>query len=132
MKKPDDGAIPPIPKVERGDSTILPQEQLTSPAQASFEFICTSVEEAIFWDCSIIFATASKMSERLRSQHLIKLATCAEKKQHGRRRAARMAGSSVVRDELSLVWSHGVRKRSEVYLGKYEESKNERPSASPS
>ena len=26
VKKPDDWAIPPIPKVERGDSTILPQE----------------------------------------------------------------------------------------------------------
>ena len=72
VKKPDDWAIPPTPKVEREDSTILPQEQLISSAQASFEFTCTSVEEAIFWGCSIIFATASKMPERLRSPHLIK------------------------------------------------------------
>ena len=88
MKKPDDWAIPPIPKVEREDSTILPQEQLISSAQASLEFTCTSVEEAIFWDCSIIFATASKMPERLRPPHLIKQATRAEKKQHDRRRVS--------------------------------------------
>ena len=47
VKKPDDWAIPPIPKVEREDSTILPQEQLISSEQASFEFTCTSVEEAM-------------------------------------------------------------------------------------
>ena len=39
VKKPDDWAIPPFPKVEREDSAILPQ--------ASFESICTSVEEAM-------------------------------------------------------------------------------------
>ena len=56
-KKPDDWAIPPIPKVEREDRTILPQEQLISSARASFEFTCTSVEEAIFWDGSVDLAT---------------------------------------------------------------------------
>ena len=66
VKKPDDWAIPPIPKVEREDSTILPEEQLISSAQASFKLTCTSVEEAMLWDCSIIFASASKMLERLR------------------------------------------------------------------
>ena len=76
-KKPDDRAIPPIPKVERGDSTILPQEQVISSAQASFQFTCTSVEEAILWDCSVDLATASKMPERLRSPHLTKRTTCA-------------------------------------------------------
>ena len=40
------------------------------------------------WDCSIIFETASKMLEILRSPHLTKRATCAEKKQHGRRRVS--------------------------------------------
>ena len=88
VKKPDDWAIPPIPQVQREDSAILPQEQLVSSAQVLFEFTCTSVEEAIFWGCSIIFASASKMPERLRSPHLIKRATCAEKKQHDRRRVS--------------------------------------------
>ena len=88
VKKPDDWAIPPIPIVERGDSTILPQEQLIRSEQASFEFTCTSVEEAILWDCSIDFATASKMPERLRSPHLTQRATCAGKKQHERRRVS--------------------------------------------
>ena len=88
VKKSDDWAIPPIPKVEREDSTILLQGQLISSTQASFEFTCTSVEEAMLWDCSIIFATASKMPERQRSPHLIKRATCAEKKKHGRRRVS--------------------------------------------
>ena len=45
VKKSDDWAIPPIPKVEREDSVILPQEQLMSSAQASFEFTCTSFGE---------------------------------------------------------------------------------------
>ena len=56
VKKPDDRAIPPTPRVEREDSTILPLEQLISSAQAPFEFTCPSVEEAVLWDCSIIFA----------------------------------------------------------------------------
>ena len=46
--------------------SILPQEQLSSSAQASFEFTCTSVEEAMFWDCNVNLATASKMPGRLR------------------------------------------------------------------
>ena len=87
VKKPDDWAIPPIPKVS--EKTARSSSGAThSSAQASFEFTCTSVEEAIFGDCSIIFATASKMLERLRSPHLIKRATCAEKKQHDRRRVS--------------------------------------------
>ena len=86
VKKPDDRAIPPFPKVERGDSTILPQEHLISSEQASFEFTCTSVEEAIFWDCSVDFATAFKMPERPRPNAVTKPATCAGKRQHGRRR----------------------------------------------
>ena len=57
-----------------------------SSAQASFEFTCTSFGEAMLWDC--IFATASKMLEILRSPHLIKRATCAMKRQHGRRRVS--------------------------------------------
>ena len=40
----------------------------------------------MLWDC--IFATASKMLEILRSPHLIKRATCATKRQHGRRRVS--------------------------------------------
>ena len=115
----------PVKKPE--DRTIVPQEQLSSSEQASFEFTCTSVEEAIFWDCSVDFTTASKMPERLRSPHLIKRATCAEKKQHGRRRmssgthatetticsfrrevsatftAICECGSSVIRDESCLL-----------------------------
>ena len=74
----------PVKKPE--DRSILPQEQLSSSAQASFEFFCTSVEEAMFWDCSVDLATASKMPERLRSPHLTKAATCVGKRQHGRRR----------------------------------------------
>ena len=48
VKKPDDWAIPQIPKVELEDRTILPQEQVISSEQVSFEFTCTSAEEAIF------------------------------------------------------------------------------------
>ena len=127
VKKPDDWAIPPIPKVEREDSTILPQEQLISSAHASFEFTCTFVEEAMLWDCSVDLATASKVPERLKSPHLIKRASCAEKRQHGRRRvscetdttetttcsfrrevsatftAICESGSSVIRDESCLL-----------------------------
>ena len=69
--------------------TVLPQEQFTSSAQASFEFTCTSVEEAMFWDCSIIFATASKMPEGPKQKNPVtKRATGAKKKQHGRRRVS--------------------------------------------
>ena len=78
MKKPD-RAIPPIPHVKQGNTTMLPQELIRS-AQASFEFTCTSVQEAIVWDCSVDFAIASKMSEKLRSPHLTKSATCAGKR----------------------------------------------------
>ena len=81
-KKPDDWAIPPIPKVERQDSTIL----LSSSAQASFEITCTSIEEAMFWDCSVELTIASKMPEVPGPNAVTKLATCAGKRQRGRRR----------------------------------------------
>ena len=74
----------PVKKPE--DRTILPQEQLSSSAQASFEFTCTSVEEAMFCDCSVDLATASKMPEGPRRNAVTKPATCAGKRQHGRRR----------------------------------------------
>ena len=78
----------------RRQDDLLPQEQLSSSAQASFEFICTYVEEAMFRDCSVDLATASKIPERLRSPHLTKPATCAGKRQHGRRRMS--SGTHVI------------------------------------
>ena len=46
------------------------------------------LKRRFFWNCSVDFATASKMPERLRSPHLTKRATGAEKKQHGQRRVS--------------------------------------------
>ena len=37
VKKPDGSAIPPIPKVERKNSTTLAQKQLSKCVQASFD-----------------------------------------------------------------------------------------------
>ena len=78
--------MPPIPKVEREGRTILPQEQLSSSAQASFEITRTSVEEAMFWDCSVDLATVSKMPEGPRPNAVTKRAMSAWNRQHGRRR----------------------------------------------
>ena len=68
---------------------------------------CVRRVRTMFWDCSIIFATASKMLEILRSPHLIKRATCAEMRQHGRRRVS--CEDRYHRDDNLLVSQGGVR-----------------------
>ena len=157
VKKPDDWAIPPIPKVEREDRTILPQEQLSSSAQASFEFTCTSVEEAMFWDCSVDLATVSNMPEGPRPNAVTKLATCAGKRQHGRRTmssgthvtettvcsfrrevsatltAICEEGNHIVRDE-SCLYRGATASTNDLFscLEKHKEYKKERTTVSPS
>ena len=88
VKKPDDWAIPPSPKVEREDSTIMLQGQLISSAQASFEFTCTSVEEAMLWGLQYHLRHCVQDAWDTVVTALTKRATCAEKKQHGRRRVS--------------------------------------------
>ena len=88
VKKPDDWAIPPIPKLSEKTARSCLRSNSLARRRHHSNLPARLVKRRCFGTCSVDFATASKMLEILRSPHLTKRATCAEKKQHGRRRVS--------------------------------------------
>ena len=118
-----------------------------SPARCRYRSkLLRPTEETSLWDRSVGSTTASKMPEGPKPNAVTKPITGAEVKQHGRRRLScetDVTETTIcpIRGEVSATLTaiceegnhvaRGVHKRSEMDLGKYEEHKNERSTASP-